>query len=98
MAKARITTEIVNQPRRVKRVELTLTEGEADFLLAVLCKVGGSSEKSPRKYQERIQEALVTATGTTYKDTDAYPLSWGSIGFDDYADPNAGKQLATEHA
>lgn len=92
MARAQRTTEIVRQPKRVKRVQLTLTEGEADFLLALMAHVGGDQKKSPRKYAIRIREALSRALGIDYKGTDAYQLSEGRIKFSDYADPKAGSE------
>lgn len=62
-------------PRRSTRdITLTLTEGEADLLLSLLANVSGSSTKSPRKYAERIRDALIGALGYTYKDTDAHAL------------------------
>lgn len=96
MARAQRTTEVVRQPKRVTRVQLTLTEGEADFLLAVLAKIGGHPKNSPRKYAERISEALKNTLGISYKKTDAFPLSSGYLYFIDYADPDGGYEGSTK--
>lgn len=91
MARATNTSKVVHQTRRQKLVQLTLTEGEADFLLAVLARVGGHKTNSPRKYQVRIKDALQRATGITYKETDANQLAYGvGMGFRDYDDPKGG--------
>jgi len=83
MAKATvITPKPVRQPP--KKIILELTEGEADFLIAVLSRIGGSPTKSPRKYQERISAPLVEALGFDFYGTDAHKLSTGDIGFRNY--------------
>jgi hypothetical protein len=86
MARARKVEESIVQRTKVNRIQLTLTEGEADFLLAVLSKIGGSPVKSPRKYQERISKALTDATGLNFTDTDAYALAHGGLMMDSYPD------------
>lgn len=70
-------------------INLTLTEGEADCLLAVLCKVGGDRKDSPRKYVDRISEALKQAVGHDFRHTDAYPLlgSIRGLVFHNYGQP-----------
>lgn len=92
MARAQRISEIVRRPKRVKRIQLTLTEGEADFLIAVLAEVGGHEKLSPRKYERRIYRALCDATGFTFQDTDAFKLMSGRITFDNYADPDGGHE------
>jgi hypothetical protein len=72
-------------PRRTTRqVTLKLTEGEADFLLAVLAMTGGHPSKSPRKYAKRVTKALEGAVGYGFEETDAYELGIGDISFRDY--------------
>jgi hypothetical protein len=62
-------------PRRTPRViKLTLTEGEADMIRAVLSHVGGHNRKSPRKYVNRVAAALDAVLGYRYDETDAHPL------------------------
>ena len=68
----RTTTPIT---KHVPAYQLTITEGEADFLLAVLARIGGHSSQSPRKYSNSIRRALTEATGYNYLDSDAYRLS-----------------------
>jgi hypothetical protein len=70
--------------RTPRKVTLSLTEGEADLLLAVLAAVGGSQSKSPRKYARRITSALEGALGYDYESTDAYYLMIGDIEFSNY--------------
>lgn len=84
MAKAEKIQEVVVRRDKVDRYQLTLTEGEADFLQAVLCTIGGSGEKSPRKYANRIARALHGVTGQDWQRTDAYPLLSGGLMFADY--------------
>jgi hypothetical protein len=73
MAEARIVKVPIRT--RVQRVQLTLTEGEVDFLLGLMPKVGGNRALSPRKYAERIYKVLHEVTGQSYKDTDSYRLA-----------------------
>lgn len=81
------TYEIQETTEKRKRVKLVLSEGDADFLLAVLARIGGHRHKSPRKYAARIFRALQDATGLEYTLTDAWQLSAGSIMFIDYPGP-----------
>lgn len=101
MAKAKFADRWVHRDRVVHVHEVThrtgfnlfISDGEADFLLAVLSAVGGSPTKSPRKYAERISAALEKATSLKYVDTDAFPLMkviGGQVQFKDYPDPDAG--------
>lgn len=53
--------------------DVTITEGEADFLVSLLATVSGDSAKSPRKYANRILDALVKVTGEP-ETMDAYAL------------------------
>jgi hypothetical protein len=97
MAKAEKVQETVVRREKVNRYQLTLTEGETDFLQAVLAMIGGDPRRSPRKYEARIAQALSAATGMGYMQTDAYPLSYGRLIFSDYPDkaiPGVPSQLA----
>lgn len=85
MAHARRVKETIVKREKVDRIQLVLTDGEADFLQAVLAFVGGSPQDSPRKYQERISSALQEVTGQEFDQTDAHPLCRGSIVIGDYA-------------
>jgi hypothetical protein len=67
------------------RIMLIMTEGEADFLTAVMANIGGHPTQSPRKYAERIGAALTNATGQDYAATDAQLLIRGYIKFKKYA-------------
>lgn len=85
MAKATvINPKPVKQPPR--RVILELTDGEADFILGVTNRVGGSPTASPRKYSERIRAALRDALGVDPFRTDADKLmsSASRIYFNEY--------------
>jgi hypothetical protein len=83
MAKAtKITPKPVKQPP--VRYVLELSEGEADFILALTRYIGGDPANSPRKYSVRIQHALEDATGQSAADTDAAKLASGGIRFEDY--------------
>jgi hypothetical protein len=93
MAKATLVRpKPVRQP--TGKVVLELTEGEADFILAVTAFIAGDYERSPRKYSDRIRRALETALGIGYTQTDAYKLRdrlnlfYGGIWFRDYNDAN----------
>lgn len=87
MAKAAKIQETVTKREKVNRIQLTLTEGEADFLQAILAHIGGDPTTSPRKYQERIARVLRNATGQSYSATDAYQLTNGGIMCADYPQP-----------
>lgn len=72
-------------PRRTSRkVTLSLTEGEADFILGVAAQMGGHPARSPRKYAKRVRSALEAALGYDFSQTDAYNLGLGAIEFRDY--------------
>jgi hypothetical protein len=69
-------------PRKFK---IELTEGEVDFLLTVLSRVGGDPAKSPRKYGERLTRVLTKAAGYDFTVTDARELAdEGRINFSKY--------------
>ena len=100
MARATKVQETVVRREKVDRIRLTLTEGEADFLQAVLARVGGS-KNSPRKYESRISKALADATGESSEQTDAAKLLRHSeyLHFHDYAPvPDAGANVANVSA
>lgn len=87
MAKATvITPKPVRQPP--KKIVLELSEGEADFILAVCGRVTGSMSNSPRKYASRIYSELikVKVLGGVASTTDAYKLmsSDSRVSFEDY--------------
>lgn len=84
MAKAtRIEPKPVKQPP--VKILLELSEGEADFILGITSRIGGSMTDSPRKYNDRIQEALTGALGVRWDDTDSYPLLRGAgLRFENY--------------
>ena len=79
MAKAK-----AGKRQTTRKVTLTLTEGEADLLLALTSMAGGSASRSPRKYAHRIRRALVEALGYNELDTDAFHLGLGHVEFFDY--------------
>jgi len=89
-------------PRRTpRRITLSLTEGEADMIRAVLSHVGGDNRKSPRKYVSRVARALDAVLGYRYDETDAHPLieiTPSGLLFRNYGadslDPNVGALLA----
>lgn len=81
------TYEVQETTEKRKRVKLVLSEGDADFLLAVLARIGGHRTKSPRKYATRIFRALTDATDLDYTLTDAWQLGAGTIMFANYSDP-----------
>ena len=78
----------VRETRKVPRVRLELTEGEADFLLGLMGRIGGDPVNSPRKYQKRVMTALTKALGYSYDETDAFKLvstlGGGNVLFDNY--------------
>jgi hypothetical protein len=69
-------------------VTLTMSLREAEFLAAVMLKIGGSETNSPRKHQKSIAEALARAQVshgmfTPYRH--AFDLSDGpGVHFNDY--------------
>lgn len=69
MAKAKLAKQ--HTPREFN---LKISEGEADFILGVCARIGGTNN-SPRKYARRLAKALSKATGYTYRDTDASRLA-----------------------
>lgn len=76
MARATKGTRVLKRvtKKTVPTVNLELSEGEADYLQAVLCKISGHAEKSPQKYGNSIAKALKHATGQDFDETDAYKL------------------------
>jgi len=65
MAKAIMTT-----PKPVKTppytITLTLSQIEAEVLLKVMRKIGGSTDKSARKYTDNIEQALTSCKVMPY--------------------------------
>jgi hypothetical protein len=56
-------------------VILELTEGEADLIHCVISGfIGGDATDSPRKYADRISQALTDTLGYDWEGTDAYKL------------------------
>lgn len=87
MAKA-VMTEVVKTVT-VPGVALTLTEGEARTLIAVLARVAGSPSLSPRQHADDVRDALIDALAVDYTDVLEYQLiedkyMRGSITFSDY--------------
>lgn len=73
--------------RQVKETEgagvvLTLTELEAETLAAILGKIGGSSETSPRGYASRIAVKLSTAGFYYDRNYQIYSALQGGLSFD----------------
>ena len=88
MAKAKRIKQTITERRKVDRVQLTLTEGEADFILGLMGRIGGDPVASPRKYQQRVKDALEAALGYHYSETDSAKLvREGNIFFKDYPEP-----------
>lgn len=81
MAKAK-----AGKRQTTRKVTLTLTEGEADLILALVTMVNGHQGKSPRKYARRIARALSDALGYGVEETDAFYLGLGNVTFFDYDD------------
>lgn len=79
MAKAK-----AGKRQTTRKVTLTLTEGEADLILALVSMSGGSRSKSPAKYARRIRRALMDVLGYNELDTDAFHLGLGHVEFFDY--------------
>lgn len=79
------TNEKVERIILEEGVVLRLTRDEADFLADILDRVGGNPEKSRRRYQHEISDALVGAgiRGTSYGDVSATEGGPGSIYFTD---------------
>lgn len=69
----------IKQRNTPRHIVLTLTEGEADFILGVLGNVGGHPAKSPRKYADRIVKALHRVSGYHFTETDSFQLSNGHL-------------------
>ncbi|MET9126930.1 hypothetical protein [Streptomyces sp. NPDC004528] len=70
-----------------KGFTLKLTVDEAETLVAVLARVGGSPSDSPRGLSEGVMDSLVSAGVRSHFPTSAgHPtnLARGSINFDDY--------------
>lgn len=65
-------TRSVRQSQRL--VQLEITEGEADLILALCSRVGGHRTKSPRKYARRLRNSLERTLGISYRDTHARML------------------------
>jgi hypothetical protein len=79
MAKAKVG------PRQTTRVvTLELGEGEAETILGILGYVSGDPSRSPRKYVERIADALTDALGYEFHETDFYAHSLGHIEVGNY--------------
>jgi hypothetical protein len=72
MASARRKSIVIQ--KRISGLQLDLSDGEADFLQAILSLVGGNPTDSPRKYQESISNALRKVTGQRHDETDAHKL------------------------
>lgn len=85
MARARKTSARVQKYVREDRFILTLTEGEADFILGILANIGGHPTRSPRKYADRLHKALESVLGYTSTETDSAKLAYGDIRFDNYS-------------
>src|ERR1700691_3324844 len=84
MAQAKKIQKRVPHYVKEDRFVLTLTEGEADFLLGVLSRVGGVKH-SPRKYGDRVIKVLQAALGYGFLETDAFKLSDGQITMHPYS-------------
>ncbi|MEU1037663.1 hypothetical protein [Streptomyces sp. NPDC005907] len=66
---------------------LKLTVDEAETLVAVLARVGGSPDQSPRGNAESVLDALIAAGARTYyPQPQGHPvhLLRGFVAFDDY--------------
>jgi len=89
MAHATKISQAIRKVERVPRIQLILTEGEADLLQETMARIGGHRHQSPRKYADRIAKALREATGQDHRQTDAYRLARnGFIVFCEYgSDP-----------
>lgn len=76
MAKATKGTRTIKRVKKIQvpSITLELSEGEADFLQALLCKASGDEINSPRKYAVAITKALKFATGQEFDETDAFKL------------------------
>lgn len=82
---AGVETKIVHIP---ESYTLRLSREEVDFLIAVMSKVGGNPENSPRKHERAITEALFEVTGYRFSETEVYEYLRNTpnsgIEFDDY--------------
>lgn len=94
MAKARRIKQTIVKREKVDRIQLTLTEGEADFLQAVLAFVQDTENNSPSKYSHRISSALESATGQRFWETDACPLAYTECGALRFREYPAGHEVA----
>ncbi|MFD7605171.1 hypothetical protein ACFWAN_32650 [Streptomyces mirabilis] len=68
MAKAERTTveKTVTEKKKVPGITLTLSQEEADVLMALVGNVTGDSYASPRKHTDAVYTALSRAGVTTY--------------------------------
>lgn len=82
MATAKKTKVKVSEFRPAYQV--TLTEGEIDFLIAILSRAAGHPTKSPRKYADRIRAELERVSDLKYQGTDALKLAAGEVRFREY--------------
>lgn len=79
------------------RYVLELSEDEADALVAVLGRVGGVRDNSPRKHTEAVYAALAEHVGRSI-DTHANKLlGHGNVWFSDYDDDDAKRVLNWSH-
>lgn len=87
MAEARKTTKKEERTAVItietSAVELTLSEGEARTLLAVLDNVGGDAFRSPRKHTSEIGSALEDEL-RLFGDSEEHDLVRGEINFKTY--------------
>lgn len=92
MAEAKRIKRTVKVVTTLPGYQLELSEGDADFLLALLSRSHGHGKKSPNKYRNRILEALKAVTGMDPADTEAVRhLDRGTVRWKHYDDPDAGK-------
>ena len=74
MAKATmITTPVVPIPPKTE-VYLVLSKSEAEALISVLGKVGGSPTNSRRKYTQAVYNALLGLNGLDYRELGALDI------------------------
>jgi len=83
----RMARATAGRRRTPRRVILSLTEGEADYLLGLISQVAGNHRKSPHKYGVRIEKALEEALGYNYSGSDAYAHAVGHVHFRNYDTP-----------
>ncbi len=77
MAKANVEKETKTE---ITGVTLELSREEADALAAVVAKIGGDPERSPRKHIKAIEEAL-EQHDLVYYTSKAYPYLTGVLQF-----------------